>query len=231
MVIGTDTRPPDGTGTLTQQRVLVVDDHRTFAELLMMALAAEPDLECVGRASTAREAYRLVDELAPDLVVMDVQMPDIDGIEATRRLLSKRPDLRVVVLTAHTDPSYLVRAAAAGACAFLPKDGGLEEMLATLRSATQGMLVLQPDQLAALAAHRDPVPPARANNVDALTPREREVLELLAQGLDPRSISRLLGISLNTSRGHVKSLLAKLHAHTQLEAVVNARRLGILRER
>jgi len=230
-MIDADLRPHSDEGTLTHQRVLVVDDHRTFAELLMMALDAEPDLECVGRASTAQEAYRLVDELSPDLVVMDVQMPDIDGIEATRRLIAKRPDLRVVMLTAHTDPSYLVRAAAAGACAFLPKDGGLEEMLATLRSARHGMLVLQPDQLAALAAHRDPAPQAVTGNGNPLTPREREVLELMAEGLDPRSISRLLGISLNTSRGHVKSLLSKLHAHTQLEAVVNARRLGILRER
>ncbi len=218
------------TGMLTRQRVLVVDDHRTFAELLMMALEAEPDLVCVGRASSAREAFRLVDELEPDLVVMDVQMPGIDGIEATRRLMSGRPDLRVVVLTAHTDPSYLVRAAAAGACAFLPKDGGLEEMLTTLRSASPGMLVLQPDQLAALAARREPVGEQGETGI-ALTPRERDVIQLMAEGLDPRAISRLLGISLNTSRGHVKSLLAKLQAHSQLEAVVNARRVGILRER
>jgi DNA-binding NarL/FixJ family response regulator len=218
-------------GTMTgAKRVLVVDDHRTFAELLMMALEAEPDLACVGRADSAATAYRMVEELAPDIVVMDLQMPDVDGIEATRQLTQRHPEVRVVVLTAHTDPSHLVRAAASGACAFLPKDGGLEEMLATLRTVQSGMLMLQPELLATLASRRSDQP-ARERTSSPITEREREVLELMAEGLDPRSIARLLGISLHTSRGHVKSLLAKLQAHSQLEAVVNARRAGILRVR
>ena len=223
-------------GRTGPRRILVVDDHRTFAELLTMALDSQTDLTCVGHAQTSQEAFRMVREVSPDLVIMDLQLGQEDGVAATRQLVHDHPGLAVVVLTAHADTRHLARAAAAGACAFVSKTGALEEILATIRAARPGQLLLDPELLSALAvpANRpDGAPaeeggPARPTRVIDVTPRERQVLELLGQGLDARVIARTLGISLHTSRGHVKSLLAKLHAHSQLEAVVNATRAGLL---
>jgi DNA-binding NarL/FixJ family response regulator len=216
-------------------RILVVDDHRTFAELLSMALDSEPDLTCVGHALSAGEAFALAARLRPDVVIMDVQLPDLDGLEATRRLVADCPALRVIVLTAHVGPEFVARAAAAGACAFLPKDGALAEMLRTVRTAHRGTLVLMPEAVLALAADRAGGAAGEWGSEaadylgPALTPRERDVLALMGAGLDPRAIARRLGISLHTSRGHVKSLLAKLGAHSQLEAVVVASRRGLIK--
>jgi DNA-binding NarL/FixJ family response regulator len=228
------------TGRAFPRRILVVDDHRTFAELLTLALDSQPDLTCVGHAQTSEEAFRLVREVSPDLVIMDLQLGQEDGVAATRQLVHEHPGLAVVVLTAHADTRHLARAAAAGACAFVSKTGALEEILATIRAARPGQLLLDPELLAALAVPANRVDgdelgaaegvgaPARSGRVIDVTPREQQVLELLGQGLDARVIARTLGISLHTSRGHVKSLLAKLHAHSQLEAVVNATRAGLL---
>jgi DNA-binding NarL/FixJ family response regulator len=226
-------------GRAYPRRILVVDDHRTFAELLTLALESQPDLTCVGHAQNTDEAFRQVREVRPDLVIMDLQLGQEDGVAATRQLVHEHPGLAVVVLTAHADTRHLARAAAAGACAFVSKTGALEEILATVRAARPGQLLLDPDLLSALAAPGnradggatapdDAPAPARTAPVVEVTPRERQVLELLGQGLDARVIARTLGISLHTSRGHVKSLLAKLHAHSQLEAVVNATRAGLL---
>jgi DNA-binding NarL/FixJ family response regulator len=207
--------------------VLVVDDHQTFAELLALALEAEPALRYVGHARDSAEATRLVAELKPDVVLMDVQLPDVDGLTTTERLIADRPDLRVVVLTAHTDPALVTRAAAAGAAGFLPKDGALRDVLQALRTAHRGGMVV-PSQLLAGALAAPPVPARPAVPAGTLTGREHEVLRLMGQGMDVRTISRDLGISPHTCRGYVKSILAKLDAHSQLEAVMTAIRLGLL---
>ena len=213
--------------------IVVVDDHRTFADLLMMALDAQPDLTCVGSASSAAEALELVGRTRPDVVVMDLQLGGDDGIDATRAVLEIAPQTRVVVLTAHTRPQHLVRAAVAGACAFLSKSGALDEMLDTLRNVRTGRLVVDPDLVALLPGDRDVPRPRVAEHPAApsteLTARELEVLRLLGEGRDLRSIAEQLGMSLHTCRGHVKNLLAKLGAHSQLEAVVVATRAGLLR--
>jgi len=204
--------------------VLVVDDHTTFSDLLAMALEHQPDLTCVGTANSVAEALAMVDELRPDLVLMDVRLGDGDGIAATAQLTALYPQLRVVVLTAHTDAALMQRAADAGACALLPKDGSLPDMLDALRSSRLGGLVVHPTLLKVLVTSH----PARGAYVPPLTRREREVLRLLADGLDARATARNLGISVNTCRGYVKSLLLKLDAHTQLEAVVTATNLGLV---
>ncbi len=210
-----------GPGTV---RVLVVDDHMVFAELLSMALDGEADLTCVGHAQTVSEALRLADLLQPDLVTMDLHLPDGDGIAATVALLERQPDLRVIVLTAHADPGLVSRTADAGAVALLPKDGSVADILSAVRTARMGSLIVPPGLVPRMLPHGavPQQPGAR------LTPREREVLELLARGQDPRAISRQMGITLNTSRGHVKSLLAKLQVHSQLEAVVVASQAGLI---
>lgn len=216
-------------------RVVVVDDHRTFAELLADALGREDDLVCVGLASSGDEAVALVDRLRPDVVLMDVQMPSGDGITATRRIVGTGSRTRVVVLTAHTDVSFVQQAADAGAAAFVPKDGALGTMLETLRAVRDGAQdFLVPRDLMERAAAEPEwglpgVAVADRPVLDILTPRETDVLRLMAEGLDVRTIARELGITEQTCRGYVKSLLSKLGAHSQLQAVVTAWRLGLLR--
>ncbi len=128
-------------------RILIADDHRTFAELFAMGLEREPDLEAVGHAHTAAEAIQLTASLQPDIVIMDVRLGDEDGIEVTAQLTERYDDLCVIILTGHPDPSVVSRAARAGACGFLPKGGALAAMLHALRSARRGSLVLPPEML------------------------------------------------------------------------------------
>ncbi len=206
------------------QRVVVVDDHRVFAELLELAMQAEPDLQVVGHAQTVAAGLEMVEQLHPDVVIMDVQLGDGDGIAAAAELTGRDPALRVVVLTAHVDPELMRRAAEADACALLPKDGDLAGMLEVLRTAARGSFAIHPELLHRLvsrsASPEQPLP--------VLTRREREVLQLLASGLETRLIARELGVSVHTCRGYVKAILAKLEAHSQLEAVARAMRFGLI---
>jgi DNA-binding NarL/FixJ family response regulator len=215
----------DATASLDTTGVLVVDDHTTFSDLLAMALNSEPDFTCVGTAPGVAKAMTMVDELRPDLVLMDVHLSDGDGVAATAELTQIYPELRVVVLTAHTDTTLMQRAADAGACCLLPKDGSLPDMLAALRSSRRGGLVVHPALLSALISAR---PRRRSDYLPALTRRERDVLRMLADGSDARAIARDLGIAVATCRGYVKSLLLKLNAHSQLEAVVIATNHGLV---
>lgn len=204
--------------------VLVVDDHQVFAQLVAMMLSSHADLDCVGIATDVAGAFAMTASLEPDLVLMDVQLKDGDGVAATEELVRRYPDLRVVVLSAFIDRHLMGRAADAGACALLPKDGDLSEMLHALRSARRGEFVVQPRLLKELVSE----PRIPAQRSPALTVREHEVLRLLAAGLDVAVIARELSISMNTCRGYVKTLLAKLGAHSQLEAVVLAMRSGLI---
>ncbi|MGH3927073.1 MAG: response regulator, partial [Pseudonocardiaceae bacterium] len=125
-------------------RILVVDDHRSFAELLALALSVESDLECVGIAASGREAVTLACDLAPDIIVMDIDMPRQDGLTTTRRLREVVPDSVIVMVTAHRDPQWVVRATQAGASAYVPKNGSLPEMLDVLRRAQPGGMLVAP---------------------------------------------------------------------------------------
>ena len=205
--------------------VVVVDDHRTFSDLLAMALGAEPDFECVGKATSVATALAMVEDLRPDLVLMDVRLGDGDGVAATAELTRSYPDLRVVVLTAHADLALMKRAADAGACCLLPKDGSLPDMLEALRRSRRGGITVHPELLKALTMSAPPQMP----QLPTLTRREHDVLMKLAIGLDARAIAKHLGISVNTCRGYVKSLMLKLGAHSQLEAVVIATTNGLVR--
>ena len=209
-----------------QTRVLVVDDHRTFAELFALGLEREPDLEFVGHARTAAEAEQMTESLGPDLVIMDVRLGDGDGIEVTAQLTERYADLCVIILTGHPDPSVVARAAQAGACGFLPKDGALDTMLHALRSARRGSLVLPPEMLGMMVEAAAPA--AHASTVPRLTARELEVLDLLGRGLNPRTIAHRTGLSVEECRVLLGSVMTKLGAHSQLEAVVTANRYGLI---
>ena len=205
--------------------MLVVDDHQTFADLLSLALSSEPDLDCVGTAGSAAEAVAMAAELKPDIVVMDIEMPRQDGLAATRRLREVVPDLVIVVVTAHRDPQWVLRATQAGASAFVPKNGSLPEMLDVLRRARNGGMLVAASAFGSTISAPEPTishaagraHPARARRAALPQPRH-----------GPKAIARVLGISLHTCRGYVKSLLSKLGVSSQLEAVVTAQRLGLI---
>jgi DNA-binding NarL/FixJ family response regulator len=196
----------------------------TFADLLALGLKHEPGLACVGTATSVSKGRVLVDQLRPDVVVMDVEIGAEDGIDATAELIERYPDLRVVVLTARTDTALIQRAADAGACCLLPKNGSLIEILQGLRTARQGELAVAPAMLKKLmSGQREP-----ERLSVSLSDREREVLRCLSEGLDARRTAAKLGISLSTCRGHIRRVLAKLGAHSQLEAVALVKRHGLL---
>src|SRR4051794_1264362 len=207
-------------------RVLVVDDHRTFAELLAGALE-DAGMTSVGIAHSAGEAVALSLRLQPDIVVMDIQMPHQDGLAATRRIREVAPHAVVAIVTAHSDPDWVVRSAQAGASAFIPKDGSLAEMLDVLSRAREGQMLVAPSTFSGSPRSSRP-DRATDEPVPTLTRREREVLDCLSQGMQVKAIARVLGIMQETCRGYVKSLHVKLGARSQLEAVVRAQRLGLL---
>jgi DNA-binding NarL/FixJ family response regulator len=145
-------------------RVLVVDDHTTFAELLSFALSTEQGLSCVGTASNAAEGIVLVQELRPDIVIMDIEMPRQDGLAACRRIREVAPDTVIAVVTAHREPDWVVRATQAGASAFIPKNGSLTEMLDVLRRARSGSMLIAPSAFAltGAATRQNPAIPRRS---------------------------------------------------------------------
>lgn len=227
-------------------RVLIVDDHTTFAELLTGALDRETDLTSIGFAVSIETGVERCRLLAPDLVILDYHLPDGSGLTAAAQILAFAPQTRIVMLTGDPTPDALEQAAATGICGFLPKDGSLATVLDTLRRVRVGSMVVHPAVLAQLGARRRvqtpsvQAPSLRASSLPAsglrassvpvpvLTPREMDVLRLMARGQDVRTNAAVLGISQHTCRGHVKTILAKLAAHSQLEAVVTASRLGLL---
>jgi len=208
------------------RRVLVVDDHRTFADLLQFALDAEEGLSCVGVAYDPVTGLGLVASQRPDLVVMDYEFAgeELDGVMATAAITARYPGVHVVLLTGHADSILMQQAAEAGARSLMPKDGALPDLLDALQTTGPGGLLVHPTLLRSIAeATEDAV------GVDTpLSPRERDVLAMLALGLRTGAIADHLGISKNTCRGYVKSLLWKLDAHSQLEAVAIARRQGLM---
>ena len=212
-------------------RVLVVDDHRAVAESIAMAIDLQPDMRCVGIAGTIAEGRALFVTSRPDVLLTDVRLPDGDGVEASRDLLELDPDLRIVVLTAYTDMELMTRVASIGACGILPKESSIRVVLSALRRAGAGEMSVEGSTLSALLDRVQVARPAASPRGPSLTEREAEVLGYLGQGLDPQAIAYRLGISVHTCRGHVKSILGKLEAHSQLEAVVKAMRLGVLSER
>ena len=208
-----------------RRSVLIVDDERTFADLLQLALSVSADLDCLGVASSPEQALTLVRRRPPDLVIMDLHIATsaVDGIDAAAQIRQTSPSTQVVVLTGHADRTVLCRAAEAGACSLVPKDGSLPELMGAIRAAGPGAMVVHPRLLRSLMTE-----PAETPDPPRLSRREIDVLGMLSLGMGTRSISDHLGISLHTCRGYVKSLLVKLDAHSQLEAVANGRRHGLL---
>jgi DNA-binding NarL/FixJ family response regulator len=209
-------------------RLLLADDHRMLREGLRRSMT-DAGFDVVGEASDGDEAVRMVDELRPDVVLMDVSMPDVDGVEATRQIRASVPDVRVVMLTMHADQSVLADAIRAGASGYLVKDCSTDEVASAVRMAAAGDTALTP-QLAAsmLDEVRRLDTAAAAGEEKIVTRREEEVLQLIADGCSTTEVAQQLYISQKTVKNHLASIYQKLDARDRTQAVLQAVRMGIV---
>lgn len=208
--------------------VLVVDDHEVFSEALTLLLEQQPDVRLLGAAREATQALAMCREEAPDVVLMDIDMPGIDGVEATRLVREICPRARIVIVSGLEDPSMVANALAAGACGYVPKTRAVDELMDVVQRAAAGELVMPEADLAPVLAELQAGRSAPSGRVALrrLTPRETEILRALAAGDAIQDIADALGISALTVQSHVKNILAKLGVHSRLEAVTLAWRNG-----
>ena len=224
-------------------RVLAADDQRVVREGLAMLLGLLPDVEVVGTAADGEEALALADELRPDVILMDLRMPRMDGVEATRRLRASHPEIKVVVLTTYADDQSVLEALRAGALGYLTKDAGADEIRQALQRVASGQASLDPavqmylvEAIATTTtttttspdATSDPPVSAVPQLPDGLTPREAEVLGLIGAGLSNTEIAAQLFVSEATVKSHVNHMLPKIGARDRAQAVGYAYRHGLV---
>jgi two-component system response regulator NreC len=209
-------------------KVLLVEDHIVVRQGIKALLSDEPDLEIVGEADNGREALSLVSELRPDVVLMDISMPGLNGIEATRQIRQRHADVKVVVLSMHASEEYVFQMLRAGASGYVLKQSDSSEVLTAIRAATSGGSFLSPPISRTVIddyVHRAEAR-GRADDMDLLTSREREVLQLLAEGLPNREIAEQLNISVKTVETHRSNMMNKLGVSSKTELVKYALRKG-----
>jgi two-component system response regulator NreC len=206
-------------------RILLADDHAVVRQGFKMILGAQPDMEIVGEAGNGREAVELTERLKPDIVVMDVAMPELNGIEATRRVAASVPHTRVIALSMHKDSVYVREVLRAGARGYLLKDSGSADLVAAVRAVAQGEGYLSPAiSNAVLDDYRKHV----SNPIDLLTSREREVLQMLAEGKTNKEIAGVLNLSVYTVDAHRGRIMEKLNLHSINELTRFAVRNGLI---
>ncbi len=213
-------------------RVLICDDDDLMRAGLIELLSGDPDIEIVGEASTGREAVQRARRLEPDVVLMDVRMPDRDGIEATRELASAAPGVRVLILTTFEQDDYVFGALRAGASGFLLKRTRPEQLIAAVHTIAAGDSLLSPSVTRRVITRmaQQPTPElSEQAKLDELTARERQVLQLIARGLTNREIAAALTVEESTARTHVKRVLMKLGLRDRVQAVIFAYETGMNR--
>ena len=225
-------------------KVLLADDHRIVREGLKSLLATQPDLEVVAEASDGREAVEMARDLSPDVVVMDVAMPQLNGIEATRQLAGDQSGLKIIALSMHSDRRFVSEALKAGASGYVLKDGAFDELISAIRSVVADRVYLSPrvagvvvdDYVRRLPtrggkAALEPAPEDHDSNrrgvFDTLTPREREVLQLMAEGYATKEVAHRLHVSVKTVETHRRQLMEKLDMHSVAELTKYAIREGL----
>jgi DNA-binding NarL/FixJ family response regulator len=210
-------------------RLVIVDDQEIVRAGLRGMLASEPSVEVVGEASNGRDALALCRRILPDLVLMDVRMPDLDGLAATRALKEECPSISVIIVTMHENPDYLFEALKAGAAGYVLKDATRRELVSAIQQVLGGDTMLNADLATRLLRRlADESPQERKSAAVALTRRERQVLRLLAQGQTNREIAGNLVITAGTAKQHVERILGKLGVSDRTQAAVRAVELGLL---
>ncbi|WP_328325756.1 response regulator transcription factor [Kribbella sp. NBC_00382] len=208
-------------------RIVVADDQASIREGLVIMLDLLPDIEVVGSAANGLQALDLVAELAPDVILLDLHMPELDGIEVTRRLTAEHPGVAIVVLTTYADDASIMKTLRAGARAYLTKDADRRDIARTLQSAAEGYSVLAPQvQATLLAATSVPTEPTGRAEAppDGLTPREAEILTLVAAGLTNTEIATALFLSHNTVKTHLNRIFTKTGSRDRVAAIHYAQR-------
>jgi two-component system response regulator NreC len=211
-------------------RILLADDHTVMRNGLRLLLERQPGLEVVGEAADGREAVELAASAKPDVVVMDIAMPHLNGVEATRQIVNRSPHTAVAILSMHSDESYVIRSLKAGARAYLLKDSAEADLIAAIQAITRGKSFFSPavsrllkedymHQLAEAGAE---------DSYELLTTREREVLQLVAEGNSNKDVANMLNLSLYTVETHRTHILQKLNLHSVPELILYAVRKGII---
>jgi DNA-binding NarL/FixJ family response regulator len=192
-------------------RVLLADDHQLFRQCLRTTLAADAEIEVVGEAENGRHAVELARQLVPDVLVMDISMPDLNGVDATQQIKERCPDVRVLALSAHSDPRYVTNILAAGAAGYILKDCAFEELCRAIHAVANKQVYLSPAIAGGVVDTSLGHGPADgASGVATLTPRHREVLQLLAEGLNTKQIAARLHLSTKTIESHRTQIMKRL---------------------
>ena len=211
-------------------RILLADDHAVMRRGLRALIEGYPDFNVVGEANDGREAVALADSLRPDVVVMDLTMPNLNGTEASRQITSKHPGIAVIVLTMHSDESYVLRALKAGARGYLLKESAEDDLMNAIRAVNQKKAYFSPAVSRMLV--EDYIRQLRDKDIEdsyeLLTTREREILQLVAEGKSNKDIAALLNLSVYTVETHRSNIMEKLNLHTVPELILYAVRKGIV---
>ncbi len=207
-------------------KILLVDDHAIMRDGIRALLGLCDDIEIVGEASEGKEAVEKALELVPDVIVMDIAMPEMDGLEATRRIKKKNPKVKVLVLTQHDNREYILSAIKAGVAGYVPKRALGVDLISAIRAVHRGDSFLYPSAAAALI--EDYRKQAEEQPYDRLTMREREIVKLIADGHTSREIADMLVISLKTVLGHRTKIMEKLELHNRTELIKYAMRKGLI---
>jgi DNA-binding NarL/FixJ family response regulator len=211
-------------------RILLADDHTVVRDGLRALVEKQPDMSVIGEAADGRDTIRLAEEQSPDVVIMDIAMPNMNGIEATRRIIASKPQTAVLILSMHQDESYVLRSLKAGARGYLLKDSVRSDVIEAIRAVVQGRSfltrkvsrILQEDYVREMERR------GVEDSYDLLTDREREVLQLVAEGRTNKEVASMLNISLTTVETHRTHILQKLNLHSIPELILYAVRKGII---
>jgi NarL family two-component system response regulator LiaR len=209
--------------------ILIVDDHTLFRTGIRKMLEAEADMCVVGEAATGREALEQARELVPDVVLMDVKMPDLDGIEATRRLCREMPHIGVIFCTMFEDDEFVFAGLQAGGRGYILKDADPDTVLRAIRAVAHGESLLGPTIAEKVMRQFSALPGKQTPVFDDLTPRELEVLTLIAEGLGNKEIAQELVISEKTVKNHINNIFSKLHVNDRSQAILYAIRKGLVK--
>jgi two-component system response regulator NreC len=210
-------------------RVLLADDHAIMREGLRLVLAAEPHIEVIGEAEDGRQAVEQAVSMQPDVVVMDIAMPQLNGLDATRQIRQRCPEVQVVILTMHDNRAYYLQFAKAGAAGFLLKRAMGKELVLAIEAAARGESYLPPSIAATvLADYRRLATRSAPKQSDPLTQREREILQLIAEGRTNREIADLLTLSIKTVQAHRANIMEKIDAHNRTDLVRYAIQAGLI---